>query len=715
MNIPKTYNPQETEKRIYSLWEKSGYFNPDNLSKKSKEAFSILMPPPNANDPLHLGHALFVTLEDIMIRYNRMLGKKTLWLPGADHAGFETQVVYERKLKKEGRSRFEMTREEFYKNVWEYTQKNREIVKEQLKKLGSSCDWTRDTFTLDNHIVKATCETFKKMADEGLVYRGKRLVNYCVTHKTAFSDLEVEHIEKKDPLYFMIYGPIVVATVRPETKFGDIAIAVHPDDKRYKKYVGQELKVKTLLGERKIKVISDKKVDPDFGTGAVKVTPAHDHNDYEMWLKHKKELPDPIQVIDENGKLTKEAGHYQGLKVQEARKKVSEDMAKEGLIKKIDENYIHSISVCYKCKNPIEPMLKEQWFISVKSLTKPAIDAVKDKKITIIPKNYEKIYFHWLKNLRDWNISRQNWWGINIPAWKCEDCFNEGKEEWIITNGETPQKCSICNGKKLIQDPDVFDTWFSSSQWPFATLRFPNHKDFKEFYPTSVLETGYDILPFWVIRMVLLGIYRTGEVPFIYIYLHGLIRAKDRQKMSKSKGNVIDPMIAVDNYGSDALRLALIAGGSPGKDLVITDEKIRGYRNYINKLWNIFRFLMMSLEEYELPRKQPKLSKKDEKIIKDFEKKAEKMTILMNKFRFSQALEIIYHYSWHYFADKLIEESKDILKNKEDKKSRQYTLLYIFLGIIKMLHPFAPFITEEIYQLMPIKSKKETLMIETFL
>ncbi len=709
--IEKNYEPQKNEKQIYSLWEKSGFFNPDKLPGNRKESFTVIMPPPNANDPLHMGHAVFVTLEDIMVRFSRMKGKKTLWLPGSDHAGFETQVVYEKKLAKKGRSRFEMTREEFYKEVLAYTKENKKTVKSQMKKMGASADWSRDTFTLDSHIIDTVYKTFKRMIDEDLIYRGERLVNFCTKHQTAFSELEVERVERKDPLYYMNYGPIKVATVRPETKFGDTAIAVHPDDKRYSKYIGKNLKVMTLLGEKEIKVIGDKEVDSEFGTGAVKVTPAHDFNDFEMWQRHKKEIPAPIKVIDETGRMTKETGPYEGLKVEEAREKVVDDMKKAELIDKIDEDYTHSVSVCYKCKKTIEPLMKKQWFIKTKPLAKTAIKAVKDKRIDFVPKSSEKVYFHWLKNITDWNISRQNWWGISIPAWKCNDCSSEEDEKWITTEGKKPIKCLYCNGKNFERDPDVFDTWFSSGQWPFATLKYPNHPDFKSFYPTSVMETGYDILFFWVARMIMLGLYATKEVPFKTVYLHGLVRDKKRQKMSKSKGNVIDPLAVTEVYGTDALRLALIIGNMPGKDVIISEDKIRGYRNFINKIWNIFRFLNLNIEDYD-PKKKTVLTKDDKKIMDEFNRFAKKITVHMESFRFSRAAEEAYHYCWHTFADKIIEKSKPVLQNDKTRRSRQYVLVEIMGGIMRILHPFIPFITEKVYAELPLKKKSSLLIVD---
>ncbi len=710
MDIPKAYKPNKKEKGVYDLWEKTGFFNPENLPERHKKPFSILMPPPNANDPLHMGHAVFITLQDIMTRYNRMSGKKALWLPGTDHAGFETQVVFEKKLEKKGETRLDMDRDEFYEKVWNYTQKNRDIVRKQIKKLGASCDWSKDTFTLDEKIVKTTYKTFKKLVDDGLVYRKKRLVNYCTNHETAFSDLEVDYVERKTPLYYIKYGPFILATTRPETKFGDTAIAVHPDDRKYRKYVGKKIKIKTLFGEKKIKVIADKAVDREFGTGAVKVTPAHSEKDYEIWERHKDEMPEPIEVIDKKGKMTEAAGPYEGMSTKKARKKVAEDLRKEGILQRVDEDYEHNLSVCYKCGKEIEPLLMKQWFIDIKPLAKPAIKAVEEGEVEIVPDNYRKVYLHWMKNIKDWNISRQNWWGIKIPAWKCSECSTRENEKWIVTEGEKPDECSNCGNTNLEKDTDVFDTWFSSGQWPFATLLNEKEK-LEEYYPTSVMETGFDILFFWVARMIMLSLYRTEEIPFETVYLHGLIRDKNGDKMSKSKGNVINPIEVAEKYGTDALRMSLIIGNMPGKDHSIVENEIKGYRNYVNKIWNMFRFLMMRCEDYD-PKNNPELSKEDKELIKEFKEKAREITDHIENFEFSHAGEKLYHYSWHRFADEIIENSKEVLNNEKRKDGRQKALITIFAGIIKLAHPFIPFVTEEIYQKMPLTDKKETLMIE---
>ncbi len=693
----KPYNPKKNEDKIYQLWEKSGYFNPDKLPisktyNPKPKTFTIIMPPPNANGLLHIGHAVFVTLQDIMIRYRRMKGDKTLWLPGADHAGFETQVVYDKKLEKEGRSRFDVPREQLYKEILEFTLKNKKIMEGQLRKLGASCDWSRKKFTLDKDIVKIVYQTFKKLKKDGLIYQGQRIVNWCAKHQTSLSDVEIKYGERTDPLYFIKYGPLELATVRLETKFGDTAIAVNPKDKRYQRYIGREIEIETLLGPAKIKVISDDVVDPDFGTGAVKVTPAHDPVDFEIWQRHKDEIPPPKQVIDRYGRLNEHTGPYQGMKIKEAREKIAQDMIKKGLLdpKKIDHHYKHNVAVCYKCGSIIEPMiLDNQWFIKMTTKSKAggdslrdlAVKAVKKGKVKFIPKRFEKNFFYWMKNLRDWNISRQIPWGIKIPEKNTED---------------------------------VFDTWFSSGQWPFATLMTTQKNDFKTFYPTDVMETGWDILFFWVARMIMLGIYVTGKAPFKYVYLHGLVRDKDRQKMSKSKGNVIDPLGVIDLYGADALRMALIVGNTAGNDPIIYEEKIRGYRNFANKMWQASRFVLMNTKGFNLKTK-PQLTKSDKKQLRELNSFRKEVIKLMEMFKFYAAAEKLYHYFWHTFADKIIESTKLRLRSNDikDCQAAQFLLLENLYQLLKLLHPFMPFITEEIYQNLPNKNKK-LLMIENW-
>lgn len=662
------------------------------------------MPPPNANGALHIGHALFVTLEDIMTRFARMRGRRALWLPGADHAGFETQVVFDKKLEKEGHNRFQIDRDALWKEIWDFTQENKKVMENQLRRLGASCDWSRETFTLDKKVVTQVYATFKKMYDDGLIYRDLRVVNWCPKHKTALSDLEVKYVERKDPLYYIKYGPLALATVRPETKFGDTALAVNPKDKRYKQYVGKTIEAEGLLGPLKFKVIADEAVDPHFGTGVVKVTPAHDATDFEIWARHKDEIPGPKVIVDENGRLTGETGEFKGLKVAEAREKVAEAMRKIGILEKIEPDYVHQVATCYKCGNTLEPLPKPQWFVKMEPLAKPALAAVKSGKISFHPEHSKKVFVHWLTNIRDWNISRQIIWGIRIPAWfhepKCVPI--KGRENEMvkckeIMIAEEKPRCEFCNAE-YIQDPDVFDTWFSSGQWPFLALGYPDGGDYKTFYPTDVMETAADILFFWVARMVMFGIYRTGIVPFRTVYLHGLVRDKDRQKMSKSKGNVIDPLGIADGYGSDAVRAALVAGNTPGRDSAISEDKIRGYRNFATKIWNMARFILMS---QPAPIKdKPRLTATDKKNIAQAKKVKAQVAKHLEKLEFHLALQKAYQYVWHTFADKVIESYKERLRDgtSAERETAYFVLENILVECLTMLHPFMPFITEEIYQ-----------------
>ena len=732
------YNHAEAEEKIYSLWETSGFFNPDNPQfencKLKIENFSIIMPPPNANGALHIGHALFVTLQDIMTRFNRMRGRKTLWLPSTDHAGFETQVVFDKKLEREGRSRFQIDRNTLYEEMLAFTLENKKTVEHQLRKLGASCDWSRNKFTLDPDIVEQVQKTFIRLYEDGLIYRAERLVNWCVKHQTALSDLEVKHIEQKDPLYYMRYGPFTLATVRPETKFGDTAVAVHPKDQRYKQWVGQEVEVEGLVGKFKIKVIADEAVNPEFGTGVVKVTPAHDFNDFEIGLRHNLERR---QVIDRYGKLNERAGPYAGLKIKEAREKVAENLRLRGLLEKIDDSYTHSVAVCYKCGNQLEPLLLPQWWIKMKPLAEPAIKTIESGEIKYYPDSFRKITLHWLRNIEDWNISRQIVWGIRIPAWFCAADRVPSRDTPCppTTAINKPAKCESCGSGNLTQDPDVFDTWFSSGQWPYLTLGFkggePEPEDMKKFYPTDVMETAGDIIFFWVARMIMLGLYRTGKIPFRNVYLHGLVLDKDKKKMSKSKGNVIDPLGVASEYGMDAVRVALIAGNTPGRNTAISEDKIRGYRNFATKLWNIARFVLTSIPaNANTMDADANTIAADKKILhfrdgrrENVRKSAgedaqipahlaysayleraaqikESVTRSLEKFEFHLAFETIYHYIWHELADKILEEMKPRLrsKNKEDKAAAQAALVELLAESLKILHPFMPFITEEIYQ-----------------
>jgi len=684
------YQPQLIEEKLYQKWEEKGYFKA-NVNKK-KKPFSIILPPPNANADLHLGHAMYV-VEDIMIRYHKLLEDEVLWLPGADHAGFETQFVFEKYLKEKGKSRFDFDRETLFKMIWDFVLKNRGNMEDQLRKIGFALDWEKKKFTMDEDIIKIVYETFKKLHDQGLVYREKRLVNYCTFCGTSFSDLEVIYKEKISPLYHMKYGPFTLATTRPETKFGDTAVAVNPTDNRYKKWIGKEIEVDGLIGKFKLKVVADESVDPKFGTGVVKVTPAHDFTDFEIGKRHHLEMK---QVIGFDGKLNELTGPYQGLYINEARKKIVEDLKTKDLLVKVKEDYQNRVGTCYKCGRALEPLPKEQWFVKVKPLTDKAKKLVMEEKIKIYPKRFKKILIWWLDNFRDWNISRQIVWGIRIPAYKCRKMSNvkcQMSNGWFVSI-DLPNKCPNCGSKEFEQDKDTFDTWFSSAQWPFATLQSLGKDIYDYFYPTSVMETGYDILPWWVARMIMIGYFATGKPPFKNIFLHGLVKDKEGKKMSKSKGNVINPMEMVDKHGADALRAALIFGAKEGNDLSFTEEKVIGMRNFTNKIWNIGRFIYMNKSQILKPKTQnqnsnPKTVKELEKELREEKKKYLK---LMDSYRFSQALGLVYEFIWHRFADYYIEQLKGEVINGNIEAWK--TLEEVYLENLKMLHPFIPFVTE---------------------
>ncbi|MBI4225717.1 valine--tRNA ligase [Candidatus Roizmanbacteria bacterium] len=705
--MDKKFIPSQVEEKIYQSWEKSGLMKASNRSKK--KPFCIILPPPNANADLHLGHAMYV-YEDIMIRYHKFIGDEVLWLPGADHAGFETQYVFEKHLAKQDKSRFDYDRETLYRKIWDFVNANRPRMENQLRRLGFFLDWTRNKFTLDQDIVGIVYKTFKALYEEGLIYRAERLVNYCTKDGTSFSDLEVKYIERKDPLYYLNYGPFVLATVRPETKFGDTAVAVHPKDKRYKKWIGKEILVDGLIGKFKMKVVADEAVDPNFGTGVVKVTPAHDFNDFEIAKRHG--LPSK-QVIGFDGKLNELTGLYQGLKINEARRQVVEALKKRGLLLKVDEDYSHRIGVCYRCGTTIEPLPLAQWWVKIRSLADNSIKLIDKDKIRFYPRRFKKIAIQWLKNFHDWNISRQVVWGIRIPAWLCKNC-----REWMITDGTEPKECPKCESKNLQQDRDTFDTWFSSAQWPFATLQTTHKGDFDFFYPTSVMETGYEILPWWVARMIMIGYLMTKDVPFRTVFLHGMVRDKQGQKMSKSKGNVIDPLDMVNKYGADALRASLVFGVKEGNDQSLAEEKILGMRNFANKVWNIGRFIWMNrnviLSEAKDPsRMREKFSNKlrdsspakrvqndYKKILKqvhnEHSKEKKKYLKLMDAYKFSQALGLVYEFLWHRFADYYIEELKEELRNGNIEVLDN--LQNVYFENLKMLHPFMPFVTEAVWK-----------------
>ncbi len=709
VSMDKVYDHSKVEEPLYKEWEEKGYFKPE--INPDGEPYSIILPPPNANAPLHFGHAMYV-IEDILVRYHRMKGDKTLWEPGADHAGFETQFVFEKKLAEQGKSRFDYDRETLYKMILEFVQGNRPVMEGQLRKLGFSLDWSRKKMTIDPEIVEIVYQNFKKLHDDGLVYRAKRLVNYCTFDGTSFSDLEVVHEDRTSPLYYIKYGPLVLATTRPETKFGDTAVAVNPNDNRYKKYVGQELGIETVLGKAKIKVIADEMVDMEFGTGVVKITPAHDFNDFETGKKHNLPMK---QVIGFDGKMNEYAGEFEGLYVKQARRAIVEKMQEKGLIEKIDENYQNRVGLCYKCKNILEPLPLEQWFIKMGPLAKPAIEAVKRGEVKIHPKSFEKLYFQFLENIRDWNISRQVVWGIQIPAYRCrKQNLVEGSHEaqWFVSINK-PEKCEICGECEFEQDSDTFDTWFSSSQWPFATLMTTKEGDYDSFYPTSVMETGYDILRWWVARMVMMGIYATGKVPFKNVVLHGLVNDPLGKKMSKSKGNVVNPLELVEQYGADAVRFALVYGTALGNDQVLSYPKLEAARRFTNKLWNMARFIEMQKEKLKEKNGtvllQEDLQKfatnqNDKEWVGKVSNLVAEVSRNMEDYQFNQVSEKLYEFVWHQFADIYIED----VKNRINDNS--FVVLNSLFSILNsLLHPIMPFVTDEIYR--KLTSANKSLMV----
>lgn len=890
-NLSSKYISGDHEDKIYKLWEDAKVFAPKEKTPQ-EETFSIVMPPPNANGSLHVGHAVFVTLEDLMVRYHRMKGDATVWLPGLDHAGFETQVVFEKYLEKQGESRFNMSREELYDRTLAFTKQNSGKILEQFKKLGASADWNRLKFTLDPDVVDLVYETFIKLYEDGLAYREKRPVHWCTKHQTTLSDLEVKDREQADSLYYIKYGPLTIATVRPETIFGDVAVAVNPEDPRYKKYIGTEIEVDFGIETRKIPVIGDDAVSPDFGTGALKVTPAHDQNDFEIAIRHN--LPINKIAINEFGRLTDIAGKFAGLKIDEARQEVVALLQENGLVEKIEE-YKHTVKTCYKCERTIEPRVIDQWFIAVtkkgkntgKSLANDAIQAVSNGQVQFVTESFHKIFNHWMENIRDWNISRQIVWGIRLPVWYCSDCgqtvvkkpstseviimrhgesehnkkgigngdpaipshlTSEGKEQmfqvknklgdfdevyvsefirtqesaeiiapkikpkidkrindisygglegaeigelhfrtdyhqksiegsetypevearvesflrdivksanqnkkriliitseaifWALRTVLNPQieieekrqkvdtgeyltfsmddfvPCQSCNKISLKRDPDVFDTWFSSGQWPVIVPKTTAEGDFNRFYPTQVMETGWDILFFWVARMIMLSLYLTDEVPFKNVYLHGMVRDKDRQKMSKSKGNVMDPLAVIEDYGADALRMALIFGTSAGRDMPMGEEKVRGMRNFTNKLWNIARFILMNFQNttYKIQNTIEPITEADTKIIESLKKTIKNSTQNFDEFRFHESTQQIYHFIWHEFADIYIESSKKQLTDDDNNlaQNTQNILVYCLVNSLKLLHPIMPFVTETIWQELPKNTKDSELLIK---
>lgn len=709
-NIPevflKPYEPKEHEKNIYARWEASGYFNPDNLPGERTESFTIVMPPPNANGSLHAGHALFVTMQDTMIRFKRMQGKKALWIPGADHAGFETQVVYEKKLQKEGRSRFQMEPRELYDEIMQFTLENKTFMLNQLRELGASCDWSRLLFTLDERVIKIVHGTFAQLEKDGLLYRGSRIVNWCPKHQTSLSNLEVQYQERKDPFYYLQYGPFVIGTARPETKFGDKYVVMHPEDARYKDFThGQKIELEWIHGPITATVIKDEASNPEMGTGVMTITPWHSGIDFEIAKRHDLDYE---QIIDWRGKLLNVAGEFEGLNITEARTKIVSKLKEKGLLVKIDENYEHSVPCCYKCEREIEPQVKAQWFVKMKPLAEKAVAAVDSGELSFATERDERVFRDWMSKIDDWNISRQIVWGIPIPAKLCPSC-----DHGVVDLDDAISTCDKC-GERMIPDPDTFDTWFSSGQWPLATTGFPDSEDFRTYYPTSVMETGKDIIFFWVARMVMLGIYRTGKSPFKTVYLHGMVRDKHGKKMSKSKGNVIAPSEIQEKYGTDALRMGLMVNNTPGTDMNLDPDKVNAYKKFANKIWNIARFSLDNLEDVDL---KTELTEEDAALKTTLDRFVTELTDYMENNRYDLASERVYHFVWHFFADDLIEASKSLLISPDHatRLSRRRLLAEYLTTSLKLLHPFMPYVTEVIWQELPKQMKdSELLMVATW-
>jgi len=807
--FPKNWQHQDNEEKIYASWEKRGFFKPESASRQSAVAgglnyelritnndlphalpptphaspFVISMPPPNVTGRLHIGHALFISIEDLMTRYHRLKGESTLWLPGTDHAGIATQTVVDKMLKKQGINRYDLGREKFVDEVWKWKEEYGQIITNQLRRVGASCDWSRERFTLDKGLSEAVNEAFVRFYNKGLIYRGEYLVNWCPRCGTAIADDEVEYREEKAKLYYFKYDkdfPIVIATTRPETKFGDVAVAVNPNDQRYQKYIDQEFEINFAGVKRKIKVISDRSIDQKFGTGAVGVTPAHSAVDWKLAEDHK--LP-KIKIIDEQGKMIDGLGDYSGLKTKIAREKLVKYLTDENLIEKVEE-VDHNLSICYRCDTPIEPLPSLQWFVKMKPLAEKAKEAVRSGEIEIIPKRFEKVYFHWMDNIRDWCISRQLWWGHRIPVWyrkpesnlKIQDTItkqisnskaqnlklNENFQVYLnCHSGLDPEsiqmdsrlrgndKTEIYVGTKppegggWTQDSDVLDTWFSSGLWPFSTLGWPHAaktspsepgNDYQKYYPTTVMETGYDILFFWVARMIMMGLELTGKPPFKTVYLHGLVRDEQNRKMSKSLGNVLDPLDIIDKYGADALRMSLLVGSTPGQDLALGESKIKGYRNFSNKIWNASRFVALRVSEGDLQEgtmgeyrienieySEELLTEADKEILNKHKEIKLKVNKYLDEFKFSLAGEQLYNYFWHDFCDSYIEKAKNLLQsnnelgimNDEDdaknslpptpysppvSENTKKILIKILSESLIMLHPFVPFVTEAVWQ-----------------
>ena len=707
--MDKVYDPKQVERKWYSFWLEKGYFKAESVS--TKPPFCIVIPPPNVTGVLHMGHALNNTLQDIIVRFKRMAGFNALWVPGTDHAGIATQNVVERELAKEGQSPRAIGRDAFIERVWQWKEKSGGLIIEQLKRLGSSCDWSRQRFTMDEGLSRAVREVFVRLFEEGLIYRGDYIINWCPRCRTALSDVEVEHEEIKGHLYYIRYplaggdGFLTVATTRPETMLGDTAVAVNPNDPRYTSLIGKEV-VLPLVG-RKIPLIADAYVDMAFGTGALKITPGHDFNDFEIGKGHHLEV---VKVIDDDGLMNEHAGRYRGMDRFDARERIVEDLKAAGLLEKI-EDYPLIIGRCYRCKTVVEPIVSLQWFVRMKPLAEAAMGAVRDHRVAIIPEMWEKVYFDWMENIKEWCISRQIWWGHRIPVWYCDRCsqFYVSREDVVA--------CRACGGP-VRQDPDVLDTWFSSALWPFSTLGWPDMTDdLRTFYPTSLLVTGFDILFFWVARMIMMGLHFMGDVPFREVYIHALVRDAEGKKMSKSKGNVIDPLLMIDKYGTDAFRFTFAMLAAQGRDVLLSEERIEGTRNFVNKIWNAARLTQALLDQAACTgAPSPSSFLPDKWIRSRLQQVTREVSGAIDTYRYSDAAHSLYSFVWHEFCDWYLELIKPNLYGKVtafDAAATASVLLASFVDMLKLLHPFMPFVTEEIYQMMPHR-KEESIMVAPF-
>jgi len=713
--LDKSYDPHQVEEKWYRFWMEQRYFRADESS--NSQAYSIVIPPPNVTGVLHIGHALNNTLQDILIRFKRMEGCSVLWMPGTDHAGIATQNVVERQLMEEGLDRHALGRDKFIERVWKWKEKSGGTIINQLKKLGASCDWSRERFTMDEGLSEAVREVFIHLYQEGLIYRSHYIINWCPRCQTALSDLEVEHHEISGKLYHLRYPFregnrfVVVATTRPETVLGDTAVAVHPEDDRYQGDIGKKV-ILPVLG-REIPVIGDPYVDMEFGTGCLKITPAHDFNDFEIGLKHGLEQ---VKVIDEEGRMNEHAGPYQGMDRFVCRERIVEDFKREGVLIKT-EDYHHKVGHCYRCKTIVEPNLSLQWFVRTKPLAQPAIEAVRTGRTRIVPELWEKTYYEWMENIKDWCISRQIWWGHRIPAWYCEACGE------VIVAKEEPRSCSKCGSNQLKQETDVLDTWFSSALWPFSTMGWPEETaELKVFYPTSVLVTGFDILFFWVARMMMMGLKFMGDVPFKDVYIHGLVRDEKGEKYSKTRGNVVDPLDLIDRFGADALRFTLAALTMPGSDLKLSESRTEGYRHFANKIWNASRFALMNLEALS-PDAMAQTHSSEEFSLPDrwirgrLNETIRSVRKALDEYKFNEACHILYQFIWHEFCDWYLEMTKLYLYREGDQKRQdltRQTLLEVLDAILRLLHPFMPFITEEIWQQLPTRKGNESIMVAEF-